>query len=63
MRTLQRKRTSTKLPIARVYGPAHWCRGGCQLIAGWAALQALLAGATLAFKFDGKDRANGCAGG
>jgi hypothetical protein len=55
-------RTSTKYPIVRVYGPAHWCRGCWQPIAVWVALQALLAGATLAVKSDGKDRANGHAG-
>jgi hypothetical protein len=46
--------------------PAHWCRGGWQPIAVWAAvwaaLQALLAGATLVVRSDGKDRANGHAG-
>jgi hypothetical protein len=36
-----------------------WCRGCWQPIAIWAALQALLAGATLAVKSDGEDRANG----
>jgi hypothetical protein len=40
----------------------HWCRGCWQPIAVWAALQALLAGATLAVKSDGKDRVNGHAG-
>jgi hypothetical protein len=43
-------------------GPAPWCRGCWQPIAVWAALQALLAGATLAVKSDGKDRANRHAG-
>jgi hypothetical protein len=54
------RRTSTKYPILRVYGPAHWCRGS--LAAVWAALQALLTSATLPAKSDGKDRANGHAG-
>jgi hypothetical protein len=48
-----------KYLILRVYGPAHWRRGCWEPIAIWAALQALLAGATLAVKSDGKDRANG----
>ena len=39
-----------------------WRRAGLQPIAVWAALQALLAGATLAVRSDGKDRANGHAG-
>jgi hypothetical protein len=53
------KRTSTKYPAVRVHGPAHWCRGCWQPIAVGAALRALLAGATLVVKSDGKDRANG----
>src|SRR5450432_269083 len=56
------KRASTKYPILQVYGPAHWCRAGRQPIVVWAALQALLAGATLAVRSDGKDRTNGRAG-
>jgi hypothetical protein len=53
------KRTLTKYPILRVDGPAHRCRGCWQPIAVWAALQAWLAGATLAVKSDSKDRASG----
>jgi hypothetical protein len=55
-RPLMAQRTSTKYPILRVDGPAHWRRGCRQPIAVRAALQALLAGATLAVKSDGKDR-------
>jgi hypothetical protein len=40
----------------------HWCRGCRQPIAVSVALRALLAGATLPVKCDGKDRANGHAG-
>jgi hypothetical protein len=49
-------------PNIRFFESAHWCRGGWQPVAVWAALQALLAGATLAVKAGGKDRANGHAG-
>jgi len=55
-------RASIKYPILRVYGRAHWCRGGWQPIAVLVALQALLAGATLAARSGGKDRANRHAG-
>jgi hypothetical protein len=44
------------------HDPAHWRRGCWQLIAVWSALRALLAGATLAVKSDGKDRENRQAG-
>jgi len=48
-----------QLPIVRVHRPAHRRCGCWQLTSAWAALQALLADATLAVRFDGKDRANG----
>jgi hypothetical protein len=53
---------SGRRPNIRFFESAHWCRGGWQPIAVWAALQALLAGATLAVKSGSKDRANGRAG-
>jgi hypothetical protein len=53
---------SGRRPNIRFFESAHWCCGGWQPIAVWAALQALLAGATLAVKSGGKDRANGHAG-
>src|ERR1700730_3316137 len=56
------KRTSTKHPILRVYGRAHLCRRCRQTTAVSVAWRALLAGATLPVKCDGKDRANGHAG-
>jgi hypothetical protein len=55
------KRSPTKYPILRVDGRALVPRR-LAAIAVWVALQALLAGATLAVRSDGKDRANGQAG-